>query len=438
MKHRRIGAILGIAFALLIVILSGAEWLGLRRMAQINQEMRNLVNKHWPQIQLASEALRISNLNNRITMQIFLLTDSTNLARLLERRAENSEKISAIVSQLESQVDSREERQLLERVKQARTRYVESYKDNTRILLDEKKPDVARNAIITVTLPLLLEYHAAWHDFIDFQGQQMDAAAKHSAAEYTSTRKLVWFLTLLSVILAVSIAVFTTHHIMVETRRRELAENEAWQLNEELEQKVIDRTAALAHANEALIQARDALRFEAAHDFLTNLWNHGAILDLLKRELDRQQRTGEPLGVIMADLDCFKKINDSYGHLVGDTVLQQVAQRFQKAIRSYDYVGRYGGEEFLILVPGCNAPNLIATAERLRRCVADQPIPTSGGDVSITVSMGLVSTAEKARDWQNSEILLRAADAALYIAKTEGRNRAVISCAGTAGGPARS
>lgn len=132
------------------------------------------------------------------------------------------------------------------------------------------------------------------------------------------------------------------------------------------------------------------------------------------------------------DLDYFKKINDTYGHLAGDTVLQQVAQRFQKAVRGYDSVGRYGGEEFLILVPGCNAPNLIATAERLRRCIADQPIPTSSGDVSVTVSMGLVSTAEKAHDSQDSEILLRAADAALYVAKAEGRNRAVISPASVA------
>jgi diguanylate cyclase (GGDEF)-like protein len=432
MKHRRIGAVVGIAFALLIVILSGAEWLGLRRMAEINEEMTILVNKPWAQAQLARDALRISNLNNRITMQIFLLKDSTEIASLLARRTENSKRISALVTQLESKVDSEEERQLLERVKQARTLYVESYKNNTRILLEEKRPDLATKAIIEVTLPLLLEYHAAWSDFIDFQGKQMDAAAKHSAAEYTSTRKLVWLLTGLSMILAVTIAVFTTRHIMAETEKREWAEMETWRLNEELEQKVIERTAALANANSDLLRARDALRFEAAHDPLTSLWNHGAILDSLKKELDRQKRTGEPLGVIMADLDCFKKINDVYGHLVGDTVLQQVAQRFQKAVRSYDSLGRYGGEEFLILVPSCDVPDLIATAERLRRCIADKPIPTSAGDVSMTVSMGLVSTAQEECAWQDCETLLRAADAALYVAKAEGRNRVVISPASMA------
>jgi len=178
---------------------------------------------------------------------------------------------------------------------------------------------------------------------------------------------------------------------------------------------------------EALLQARDALRFEAAHDPLTALWNHGAILDFLKREFDRQQRTHQPLGIMMADLDYFKKINDTHGHLVGDTVLQQVARRFRQALRSYDFVGRYGGEEFLMLVPGCGLADLIATAERLRCSVADQPVATSVGNVPVTVSMGLASTAEEGRDWQDYRQLLCAADAALYVAKSEGRNRVALS-----------
>jgi len=427
MQHRHLGVTAGIAFGVLILILLTAEWLGLRRMAQTNQAMTTLVSKHWPQAQLASEALRISNLNNRITMQIFLLTDSGEIAKLLEHRAENRRKISAIVAQLESKVESPEERQLLERVKQARTRYVDSYMSNTHILLEEKRAELARKAIIQITFPRLLEYHAAWNDFINFHGQQMDAAAKHSTAEYDSTRKLVWFLTGLSVIFAVTIAVFTTRHIMAESERRERAEDETRRLNQDLEQKVADRTLALSRTNEALIQARDNLRFQATHDPLTHLWNHGAILDFLTKELDRQKRSCEPLGVIMADLDYYKRINDSFGHLVGDMVLQQVGQRFQKAVRSYDCVGRYGGEEFLILVPACNSTDLIATAERLRRAIADQPIPTSSGDVPVTVSMGLVATTERALDPQNSETLLRAADSALYLAKAGGRNRAVMS-----------
>jgi two-component system, cell cycle response regulator len=178
---------------------------------------------------------------------------------------------------------------------------------------------------------------------------------------------------------------------------------------------------------EALLQARDALRFEAAHDTLTTLWNHGAIIDFLRKEIDRQKRTHQPLGVIIADLDHFKKINDTYGHLVGDAVLQHVAQRFQRAVRSYDFVGRYGGEEFLILVPGCNLPDAITSAERLRRCIAEQPVVTSAGKLAVTVSMGLVSTADEGRDGQDCQELLRAADAALYTAKAQGRNRVAVS-----------
>ena len=103
-----------------------------------------------------------------------------------------------------------------------------------------------------------------------------------------------------------------------------------------------------------LIQARESLRFEALHDHLTGLWNRGAVLNLLQREEQRRQRSGEALGVIMVDVDHFKAINDSYGHLVGDVVLTEVARRLTASVRGYDSVGRYGGEEFLIILPACD------------------------------------------------------------------------------------
>jgi diguanylate cyclase (GGDEF)-like protein len=427
MRHRHLGVTVGIAFALLILILVGVGWFGLSRMAQINREMKRIVRMRWPKVQLASDALRISNLNNRITMEIFLCTDRRQIAELLARRAQNSDRITALMKQLDDRAESQTETQLLAHVKQTRTRYIESYKNTTRILVDQEKPAEARQAMVMITLPLLLEYHAAWGDFVTFQGKEMDTAAKQSAAEYVATRKLVWLLTCLSIVIAVTIAVFTTRHIVAESSRRERAENETLRLNQQLEQKVIDRTAALAKSNEDLLQARDALRFEAAHDPLTAVWNHGAIIDFLRKEVDRQRRTHQSLGVILADVDHFKKINDSYGHLVGDTVLQQIAQRFERAIRSYDFVGRYGGEEFLILMPGCNLPDVIASAERLRGCIAEQPVVSSAGNVGVTVSMGVVSTAEDGRTGQDCQELLRAADAALYIAKAQGRNRLAIS-----------
>jgi two-component system cell cycle response regulator len=173
----------------------------------------------------------------------------------------------------------------------------------------------------------------------------------------------------------------------------------------------------------ALIRAQDALRFEAAHDRLTTIWNRGAILDLLIGEAERCRRSNGSVGVIMADVDFFKQVNDTHGHLVGDAVLQDVGRRLAAALRSYDSVGRYGGEEFLIIVPGCDALNLVVTAERLRRRIADQPIDTSSGPVSVTVSLGLASVQAAESRVIDPEALLRDADAALYAAKNRGRNR---------------
>jgi two-component system, cell cycle response regulator len=184
----------------------------------------------------------------------------------------------------------------------------------------------------------------------------------------------------------------------------------------------------------ALIHAKDELQFAAAHDPLTGLWNRGAIIELLKREVSRRQRTRDPLGVVMADIDHFKKINDTHGHLVGDAVLQEVTKRLAEGVRPYDAVGRYGGEEFLIVFPGCNAKNLIVSAERLRRCIADQPIETSVGPISVTISLGLSSVEQDEKETLDSETFLRNADEALYAAKARGRNRVESSPASQAAG----
>ncbi len=173
----------------------------------------------------------------------------------------------------------------------------------------------------------------------------------------------------------------------------------------------------------ALIRAKNDLQFAAAHDPLTGVWNRGAILDLLNREVSRRQRTGNALGVIMADIDYFKKINDTHGHLVGDSVLQEVTRRLAIGVRPYDAVGRYGGEEFLIVFPGCTAPNLIVGAERLRHCIADQPVETSVGWIPVTLSLGLSSVEQGKNEPLDCETFLHGADEALYAAKARGRNR---------------
>jgi len=173
----------------------------------------------------------------------------------------------------------------------------------------------------------------------------------------------------------------------------------------------------------ALINSRLALQFQAAHDPLTGLWNRGAIMDVLARETERHRRSGQPLGVVMADLDYFKDINDSRGHLAGDIVLKEAGRRLVAAVRSYDAVGRYGGEEFLAILPGCGTEDLLLSGERLRHCIAGQSFNVGDAHICVTLSVGLISARLNEHPSLDYDQLVRLADAALYRAKDAGRNR---------------
>ena len=169
-----------------------------------------------------------------------------------------------------------------------------------------------------------------------------------------------------------------------------------------------------------ILELQQSMKFAATHDFLTRLLNRAEILASLKRELSRCQRDGQPIAVILADLDHFKLVNDSLGHAAGDTVLKEVAQRLQLDLRNYDLVGRYGGEEFLILLPNCGLMTATRRADEIRSLVAKDAIITTFAAVSATVSMG-VSVSDNAKDL-TVEDLLHHADQALYEAKAGGRN----------------
>ena len=169
-----------------------------------------------------------------------------------------------------------------------------------------------------------------------------------------------------------------------------------------------------------LVEAREMMRFKATHDALTSIWNRGVILDLLGRELARSQRESGCTIVLLGDVDHFKLINDTHGHLVGDQVLTEIARRLLLSIRSYDFVGRYGGEEFLLVLNNCNPQSAETRAEEVRKVVSVRPIQTTIGELQVSMSFGVLLS----NDWGRRPVeeLLFEVDAAMYAAKP----RAVI------------
>lgn len=174
-----------------------------------------------------------------------------------------------------------------------------------------------------------------------------------------------------------------------------------------------------------LIAAKEELRFKATHDVLTGLANRGVVLDAIKREHSRQIREHNPFGLILADIDHFKEINDTHGHLCGDAVLKEVARRMSACVRPYDTVGRYGGEEFLIVISRADDSVTFALAERMRKAIECDPFVTDAGPIAVTASFGIAaSTGPKAID---PKMLVQLADEGLYTAKRAGRNRSELS-----------
>ncbi len=182
----------------------------------------------------------------------------------------------------------------------------------------------------------------------------------------------------------------------------------------------LDTGRRILNLQHELVVAKEALREQATRDFLTRIWNRSYILDALQRELNRATREDKPVGVVLADLDHFKLVNDTYGHFAGDAVLRESARRMQTSMRHYDTIGRYGGEEFLIVLPGCEEPCTSRQAERMRASLASEPIVITGGSLAVTCSFG--ATSWRPGTDATPESLIRIADEALYQAKHQGRN----------------
>lgn len=180
-----------------------------------------------------------------------------------------------------------------------------------------------------------------------------------------------------------------------------------------------------------LVEAREKMRFKATHDSLTLLWDRGGILSLLQSELSRSAREYSPVSLLLCDVDHFKRVNDTYGHQVGDEVLQEVSKRLKDAVRSHDAVGRYGGEEFLIVMGATGTIELQERAEQIRSAISCLPFLTAYGMLEISISIGAITI----EGWNKSvsiEPFLKDVDDALYRAKAAGRDRVIYTVASTA------
>jgi two-component system, cell cycle response regulator len=172
-----------------------------------------------------------------------------------------------------------------------------------------------------------------------------------------------------------------------------------------------------------LLATQEALRVQALRDVLTGCWNRRAILDILGKEIVRARRENRHLGLLLGDLDHFKQVNDQWGHAAGDLVLKEAFLRMEQGIRPYDSLGRYGGEEFMAVLPGCDELMSLSLASRLGELLRREPVVFEDVAIPVAASFGVASIPPGMA--VDVDELLRTADEALYEAKRMGRDRVV-------------
>jgi len=220
MASREIAVRLGLAFSLLVALLIAVGDLGLRRVDRVNVDLQEIMSTQWNKIRLSREAVTYSNRNSRITMQIFLLNDRKHIDAILKNRVENTAEISDLLARLEGLCQSEEERRLLIAIEEARTRYIESYLRALSLLLDEGKRDAAVAVMSQQATPALLEYHAAWDEFVSFQGNQLELASRQSKEHYAAARRAAMTILIAAVAMAGGIAFFATSRMVREMTAR--------------------------------------------------------------------------------------------------------------------------------------------------------------------------------------------------------------------------
>jgi two-component system, cell cycle response regulator len=186
----------------------------------------------------------------------------------------------------------------------------------------------------------------------------------------------------------------------------------------------VNNLVRLKRMHDDIAQARARLEQLAVQDELTGLYNYRYLHNRLGEEFKRAERYREPLACVMLDIDHFKRINDRFGHDAGDSALREVAARLRKAVREIDVVTRYGGEEFLLVLPSTNFSGALAVADRVWRAIGTEPFLLPGEPERISVSAGVA--VFPSRDIKSKDQLLKAADRALYQAKGDGRDRICV------------
>lgn len=189
-------------------------------------------------------------------------------------------------------------------------------------------------------------------------------------------------------------------------------------------QALDQRIRVIERENLDLAMKNRALADVSSRDALTGLYSRWYVLDKIEAEMNRALRHGSPMALLMLDIDHFKQINDQFGHTTGDQVLQAIGQVLRDSCRVYDVPGRYGGEEFCLMLPETRLDNTLSVAERIRRRVEATPIVTHDGTIRVTTSIG-VASLESIPDEAllGASSLIERADRALYTAKDRGRNR---------------
>ncbi len=188
---------------------------------------------------------------------------------------------------------------------------------------------------------------------------------------------------------------------------------------EQLNRRILDRTMELKSAKEKVECLNEELEYSATHDALTTIYNRYAVLSFLENDLMRLKRIKSDFSLMIFDIDFFKKINDTYGHLAGDFVLKELTLLVKKHIREVDILGRYGGEEFLLILPYTNIEDASKFADRIRCIVEEFVFKSKKCDLTITISIGITSY----QDGDTVDKIIERADAQLYISKNNGRNQ---------------